>query len=68
MRYTEAGVDIIELGMPFTDPAADGPTIEEAGLRSLKAGTTLKAILDMAKAFRQTNMWRVLKALFIMSL
>jgi len=52
----EAGVDIIELGMPFTDPAADGPTIEEAGLRSLKAGTTLKAILDMAKAFRQTNM------------
>ena len=37
----ENGVDIIELGMPFTDPAADGPTIEEAGLRSLAAGTTL---------------------------
>ncbi len=49
------GVDIIELGMPFTDPAADGPTIEEAGLRSLKAGTTLTTVLEMAKAFRHTN-------------
>jgi len=44
----ENGVDIIELGMPFTDPAADGPTIEEAGLRSLAASTTLTTILDMA--------------------
>lgn len=51
----ENGVDIIELGMPFTDPAADGPTIEEAGLRSLKAGTTLLTILDMAKTFRKSN-------------
>ncbi len=50
-----AGVDIIELGMPFTDPAADGPTIEEAGLRSLKAGTTLKSVLAMASEFRKTN-------------
>ena len=49
------GVDIIELGMPFTDPAADGPTIEEAGLRSLAAGTTLTTILDMATEFRKTN-------------
>ena len=51
----ENGVDIIELGMPFTDPAADGPTIEEAGLRSLAAGTTLTTILDMAAEFRKTN-------------
>ena len=51
----ENGVDIIELGMPFTDPAADGPTIEEAGLRSLAAGTTLTTILEMAAEFRKTN-------------
>lgn len=50
-----AGVDIIELGMPFTDPAADGPTIEEAGLRSLKAGTTLTTILEMAAEFRKSD-------------
>jgi len=49
------GVDIIELGMPFTDPAADGPVIEEAGLRSLAAGTTLTTILDMAAEFRRVN-------------
>jgi len=51
----ENGVDIIELGMPFTDPAADGPTIEEAGLRSLAAGTTLTTILEMATEFRKGN-------------
>ena len=51
----DAGVDIIELGMPFTDPAADGPTIEDAGLRSLKAGTTLTTILEMASEFRKAN-------------
>ena len=51
----ENGVDIIELGMPFTDPAADGPTIEEAGLRSLAAGTTLTTILEMATEFRKTK-------------
>lgn len=50
-----AGVDIIELGMPFTDPAADGPTIEDAGLRSLKEGTTLTTILEMAAEFRKLN-------------
>jgi len=48
----ENGVDIIELGMPFTDPAADGPTIEDAGLRSLAAGTTLTTILEMVTEFR----------------
>lgn len=51
----DAGVDMIELGMPFTDPAADGPVIEQAGLRSLKAGTTVATILKMATEFRKTN-------------
>ncbi len=50
-----AGVDIIELGMPFTDPAADGPVIELAGLRALKSGTTVTTVLDMAADFRKTN-------------
>ena len=51
----DAGVDIIELGMPFTDPAADGPVIELAGLRALKSGTTVRSVLDMAVAFRKDN-------------
>jgi tryptophan synthase alpha chain len=50
-----AGVDIIELGMPFTDPAADGPVIELAGLRSLKAGTTVTSVLKMASEFRKDD-------------
>lgn len=49
------GVDIIELGIPFTDPMADGPVIEDAGIRSRKAGTTLSSVLEMATEFRQTN-------------
>ncbi len=51
----EAGVDIIELGIPFTDPMADGPVIEEAGIRARKSGTTLSTILEMATEFRKTN-------------
>ncbi|GGE27996.1 tryptophan synthase alpha chain [Gemmobacter megaterium] len=47
-----AGVDIIELGMPFTDPMADGPTIQLAGQRSLEGGMTLDRLLDMVRAFR----------------
>ncbi len=47
-----AGVDIIELGMPFTDPMADGPTIQLAGQRALAAGQTLARTLDMVRAFR----------------
>ncbi|WP_238367292.1 tryptophan synthase subunit alpha [Mesobacterium pallidum] len=50
-----AGVDIIELGVPFTDPMADGPTIQLAGQRALEAGMTLQKTLDMAKAFRETD-------------
>jgi tryptophan synthase alpha chain len=48
----KAGADIIELGMPFTDPMADGPSIQAAGLRALKAGATLKKTLELVRAFR----------------
>ena len=48
----KAGSDIIELGMPFSDPMADGPAIQAAGLRSLKAGQTLAKTLQMARDFR----------------
>ena len=48
-----AGVDIIELGMPFTDPMADGPTIQLAGQRALDGGQTLDRTLDMVRAFRK---------------
>jgi len=51
----DAGVDIIELGIPFTDPMADGPVIEEAGIRARAAGTTLSSVLDMAAEFRTAN-------------
>ncbi len=47
-----AGADIIELGIPFSDPMADGVVIQEAGMRALAAGTTLKAVLDLARNFR----------------
>jgi tryptophan synthase alpha chain len=50
-----AGVDIIELGLPFTDPMADGPTIQLAGQRALDAGMTLQRTLDMARTFRETD-------------
>jgi tryptophan synthase alpha chain len=48
----DAGVDIIELGMPFTDPMADGPTIQLAGQRALEGGMTLEATLQMVRDFR----------------
>lgn len=51
----KAGADIIEIGVPFSEPMADGPTIEAAGLRALKAGATLPRILDMVKAFRKKD-------------
>jgi len=50
-----AGADVIELGMPFTDPMADGPSIQAAGLRALKAGATLKKTLDVVRRFREGN-------------
>jgi tryptophan synthase alpha chain len=48
----KAGADVIELGMPFSDPMADGPAIQAAGLRALKAGQTLEKTLRMARVFR----------------
>ncbi len=48
----KAGADLIELGMPFTDPMADGPAIQAAGLRALKAGQTLKKTLAAVREFR----------------
>ncbi|UZE49429.1 tryptophan synthase subunit alpha [Rhodopseudomonas sp. P2A-2r] len=51
----KAGADIIEIGMPFTDPMADGPAIQAAGLRALKAGTTLKKTLALVATFRKDD-------------
>ncbi len=48
-----AGADIIELGMPFTDPMADGPAIQASSLRALKSGASLVRTLDLVRAFRQ---------------
>lgn len=50
-----AGVDIIELGVPFTDPMADGPTIQLAGQRALDGGQTLEKTLQMVRDFRTGN-------------
>jgi tryptophan synthase alpha chain len=49
----EAGADLIELGMPFTDPMADGPAIQAAGLRALKAGQNMKRTLALVREFRR---------------
>jgi tryptophan synthase alpha chain len=51
----KAGADIIEIGMPFTDPMADGPAIQAAGLRALKAGMSLKKTLAMVREFRNQD-------------
>src|SRR6202162_5584578 len=49
------GADLIELGVPFSDPIADGPVIQRAGERALKAGTTLKGVLDIAAQIRERS-------------
>ena len=51
----DAGADIIELGMPFTDPMADGPAIQASGLRALKSGETLVKTLALVREFRQQD-------------
>jgi tryptophan synthase alpha chain len=51
----KAGADIIEIGMPFTDPMADGPAIQAAGLRALKAGMTLTKTLGLVRDFRKDD-------------
>jgi tryptophan synthase alpha chain len=50
-----AGADLIELGMPFSDPMADGPTIQRAALRALAGGMTLPGVLDLVRRFRRTD-------------
>ena len=50
-----AGADIIELGMPFTDPMADGPSIQASSQRALKSGMTLRKTLSLVKRFRETD-------------
>jgi tryptophan synthase alpha chain len=50
-----AGVDLIELGVPFSDPVADGPVIQRASARALKAGTTLLKVLEMARQIRAAS-------------
>ena len=48
----EKGLDILELGVPFSDPTADGPTIQAAAFRALAGGTTLPGVLDMVRRLR----------------
>ncbi len=51
-RLVDAGADVIELGVPFSDPMADGPVIQRAGERALAAGTSLSGVLDLVRGFR----------------
>ncbi|PAX09119.1 tryptophan synthase subunit alpha [Sphingomonas lenta] len=51
----EGGADVVELGMPFTDPMADGPAIQAANIRSLAAGTTTADVLAIARSFRERH-------------
>lgn len=53
LACVKGGADILELGIPFSDPIADGPTIQRAGERALKSGTTLDGVLDIAAAIRR---------------
>jgi len=55
LALADAGADVIELGVPFSDPLADGPTIQRASERALKAGATLHGVLDLVRRIRQTS-------------
>lgn len=55
LALAEAGADVIELGVPFSDPLADGPTIQRASERALKSGTTLAGVLDLVHRIRQSS-------------
>jgi tryptophan synthase alpha chain len=55
LALAEAGADVIELGVPFSDPLADGPTIQRASERALKSGATLSAVLDLVRQIRQSS-------------
>jgi tryptophan synthase alpha chain len=55
LALADAGADVIELGVPFSDPLADGPTIQRASERALKAGTTLAGVIDLVRRIRQSS-------------
>src|SRR6202040_960255 len=55
LALAEAGTDVIELGVPFSDPLADGPTIQRASERPLKPGTTLAGVMDLVRRIRQNS-------------
>jgi tryptophan synthase alpha chain len=55
LTLAEAGADVIELGVPFSDPLADGPTIQRASERALKGGTTLAGVLGLVRRVRQSS-------------
>ena len=55
LALSDAGADIIELGIPFSDPLADGPVIQRASDRALKAGATLARVLDLVRRIRQSS-------------
>jgi len=55
LALAEAGADVIELGVPFSDPIADGPTIQRASERALKSGTTLAGVVDLVKKIRASS-------------
>jgi tryptophan synthase alpha chain len=55
LALAEAGADVIELGVPFSDPVADGPTIQRASERTLKAGTTLAGVLELVRRIRKAS-------------
>ena len=55
LALADAGADVIELGVPFSDPVADGPTIQRASERALKAGASLAGVLELVRRIRQTS-------------
>ncbi len=55
LKLAELGADVIELGVPFSDPMADGPTIQRSSERSLAAGMTLRGVIDLASKFRKQS-------------
>src|ERR1700724_2385757 len=55
LALAEAGADIIELGVPFSDPLADGPTIQRASERALRSGTTLAGVIELVRRIRESS-------------
>src|SRR5438270_6442025 len=53
LAYADAGAELVELGVPFSDPLADGPVIHAAGIASLKAGATVQSVLEAGRAIAE---------------